>query len=198
MCRTESSGPFTGCNILTVFSQVVLEDVQHNNTTRVTELSSSTTEWGVSSTVKNNGFLVPWRLFPLSPIATGATFQGRETLKKNTRKVEEWEGKLVLTVHSSWTADADTVAVLMEEQVGTVGLGYCWASHIQELPRQEPEFLWDSHIVSHCVLKTALDSLQHLVGRGSEQRQCCKTGIPRAYLCPQCDIFRLTWQQQKC
>lgn len=101
VCRTESSGPFTGCNILTVFSQVVLEDVQHNNTTRVTELSSSTTEWGVSSTVKNNGFLVPWRLFPLSPIATGATFQGRETLKKNTRKVEEWEGKLVLTVHSS-------------------------------------------------------------------------------------------------
>lgn len=51
--------------------------------------------------MKNNGFLVLWRLFPLSPIATGATFEGREIIKKNTRKVEEWEGKLLLTVPSS-------------------------------------------------------------------------------------------------
>lgn len=80
----------------------------------------------------------------------------RDSSEKHQESETVGRRTVVLTVHSTWTADAHTVAVLMEEQVGTVGLGYCWASHVQDLPREEPEFLWDSHTVSHCVLKTAL------------------------------------------
>ena len=96
-CRKDSSGLFTGCNILTVFSQVRLADVPYNDTTQVTELLSSSTEWGASLTRAKQW--LPCMLETLLPstqlpTATGATFQGSEILKKNTRKAEQWEEKL--------------------------------------------------------------------------------------------------------
>lgn len=196
--RKDSSGPFTGCNILTVFSLVRLVGVPYNNTTQLTELLSSSTEWGASLTHAKQW--LPCTLETLLPstqlpTATGATFQGTEILKKNTRKAEWWEEKLWCWLLIQVEKLMKTLLQFWDEEVGWRGgsgllLSFPYLGATQTGVGVSSGF---THSFQLCPKNSSsTESLQHLVGRGSEQRQCCKTGIPRTYLCPWCDFFRLT------
>ena len=60
-----------------------------------------------------------------------------------------------------------------DEQVGTVGLGTTELCMFRGYPKRN-RFLWDSHIVSHSVLKdsSSTQSLRHVVGsKGSAAEQ---------------------------
>ena len=150
--------------------------------------------------MQNNGFLVPCRLFsllPSFPLPLEPHFKAARFLRKKHQKSSTGGRKTaVLTAHSGWRAGEDTIAVprwtSWHCRSGLL-LSFSYSAATQTQVRVSSVF---THSFSLCPKKCSnTESQQHLVGQSSEQRQCCKTGFPRAYSCPWCNFFRLTQQQ---
>lgn len=162
----------TGSNILSVFSPVRLADVpqesQHG-------LVSSSNERELHYLKQSSSFLVPWRVFSLLPsflLPPELHFTAVRILR-NTRKAEQQEEKLWCWLFFQVEELMKALFQSQDEQVGTVGLDTTEFCIFGGYPRRN-QFLWDSHIVSHSVLKdsSSTESLQHAVGsRGSAAEQ---------------------------